>query len=65
MYRLSYGRTFNLGNYESEHIALEQDFDDSIMKSAAALKLQAEVDATHEITLKKVQEKRAAMKVQR
>ena len=52
MYKLRYGRTFNLGGYQSERIELERDIPDDFPEDeayellrAAVLRLQARREA--------------------
>lgn len=52
MYKLSYGRTFNLGNYESERIDLEQTFDDEVPRDEAVAVMKAQVLAMHQVVAK-------------
>ncbi len=47
MYKLRYGRNFNIGNYESERLELEREFPDEVSVYQAALKLKAEVEQTY------------------
>ena len=47
VYKLRLGRTYNLGNYESERIELERDFPDETATIDAYYELQVEVAAIH------------------
>ena len=45
---LEYSRTFNLGNYESEHITLKADLDNTENLNEAFMELKADVFRLHE-----------------
>jgi hypothetical protein len=40
---LHYGRTFNLGNYESERVEIEREFSNTVPSTQAVLVLEKEV----------------------
>ena len=44
MYKLRYGKTFNIGNYESVRVEIEEDFDDKLPKQTACEYLRDEVE---------------------
>ncbi|MDD5701032.1 MAG: hypothetical protein PHU23_03185 [Dehalococcoidales bacterium] len=48
-YTKRYGFTFNLGNYQSEHIAIEREFSNAVPPDQAILMLAAEVERDHQI----------------
>lgn len=44
MYKLRYGRAFNLGNYESERIEIERDIPDDVPEQEAFQLLKQAVE---------------------
>ena len=44
MYKLRYGKTFNIGNYESERVEIEEIFDDKLPKQTAMEYLRDKVE---------------------
>ena len=48
-YTKHYGFTYNLGNYQSEHIAVEREFSNSFPPDQAILMLAKEVEHDHQL----------------
>jgi len=44
VYKLRYGKTFNIGNYESERVEIEEIFDDKLPKQTAMEYLRDKVE---------------------
>jgi len=47
MYKLRYGRTYNMGNFQSERIEVERDFTDKATTEEATDILMAETAKSH------------------
>jgi hypothetical protein len=45
LYKLRYGRNFNLGNYESERIEIEREFSNTVPSAQAVLAIEKEIEA--------------------
>ena len=58
MYKLRFGRTYNMGNYQSERIEVERDYPDETTFDDAMAKLMLDVEKAHAISLDYLKRKR-------
>lgn len=59
MYKLRYGRTYNMGNYQSERIEVEQDFQDDTSIDVAMGILIKEIEDAHVASVAYLKQKNA------
>ena len=57
MYKLRYGRTYNMGNYQSERLEVERDFPEETPRADALLMLIHEVEELHAVSVEYLREK--------
>ena len=48
-YKKLYGRTYNLGNFQSEHISVEREFSNAFSPDDAIIMLAREVEHDHRL----------------
>jgi len=59
MYKLRYGRTYNMGNYQSERFEVEHDFTDDTTIEDAVLVMAVELEKAPNASVSYLKQKKA------